>query len=246
MQLPVDGIALGIVDEGLFVGSVVLERFAQRELEMQPILARQIRPLQGGAHGELVGLGEAECLQVGETPISFAQRRLHRYRTPVGADAVFLAPRGLQRVSVTHPDLRLARVLAQHALVDLDRTRVFAHVRQDRRLEVQVAGIARLLGEQPLRLGKRQPRLRLAIEHDGIVVARGIETWGELETSLEQLLGVRIAAQPPRYFGEHAQRRDIRREGGEMRPQSCVGEGKIVLDQRRASLPQPRVLSGGL
>src|ERR1019366_6028443 len=129
-----------------------------------------------------VALRKAKRLEVREAPIAFAQRRLHVNRTTVCRHGVLEPGSGLQGVAITHPNLRLPWMSREYRFINDDRVGVVAEVGQNRRLQVQVIRIARLLGEQALHLRQRRLRLRLAIEDDGIIVARGIETRSEMET----------------------------------------------------------------
>ena len=147
---------------------------------------------------------------------------------------------------VAHPDLRLLRKLLQHALVDLRRPRVVADVGEHRGLEVAIARIARLAGEKLLDVRQRRGRLALAVEHGRQVVAGGIEARGELEAALEECLRIRIAAQPRRNFGQHAQRRDVGRMRLQVLAQQRFGFGNAVLDQRCSRGQQPRIPGGRL
>ena len=63
--------------KGVLVGSGILQRLAEREFEMHPIVVCQILASERGAHGARLLLGEANGLQVGEAPVGFAQSRDH-------------------------------------------------------------------------------------------------------------------------------------------------------------------------
>src|ERR1019366_7056316 len=116
----------------------VLESLAEREFEMQAILARQIGAAERAAHREDVALRKAKRLEVREAPIAFAQRRLHVNRTTVCRHAVLEPGSGLQGVAITHPNLRLPWMSREYRFINDDRVGVVAEVGQNRRLQVQV------------------------------------------------------------------------------------------------------------
>ncbi len=72
-----------------------------------------------------------------------------------------------------------------------------------------------------------------------------IETRGELQAPLKYLLGVRVPAQAPRHFCQHAQSRDIGGKGIEVGPQARFGDRQVVLDEGRRGFHQPRILGRG-
>ena len=112
---------------------------------------------------------------------------------------------------------------------------------EHRGVQVAIAGVTRLPGEQPLDLRQRQIRLALAVEHHGIVVARFIEARRELEAAFEQLLRILVAAQPRGNLRQHTQRRDVGRVGLEVSAQARLCERQVVFDERTGGLRQARV-----
>ena len=198
--------------EGWLVLPLILERLAERELEMQSIIIRQAVRLERRAHRAHVLAVEAKGLEIGEAPVDFTERRLQGSGAAVGRYALGQASLRLQRVAVTHPDLRLLRKVFEHRLINLDRLTVIARTCQQRRLEIAVAGIARLLRQQLIDVRQRLRGSALSIQHHRIVVAGGIEGGSQFQAAFQQRLGVRIAFQAAGHFGEHAQRCHIRGE----------------------------------
>src|SRR5580704_5872300 len=97
------GVALRVVGEGFLIARGILARFAEGELEMQPVVVREVAARERRAQCNDLDLAEAEGLEVGEAPVRLAERRLERNRAPVCADAFVLAAGGLERVSEAHP-----------------------------------------------------------------------------------------------------------------------------------------------
>ena len=135
-----------------------------------------------------------------------------------------------------HPDLRLLRVLLEHALVDLDRLRVVAEVGEDRGLQEAIGRVARLTREQLLDLAERRRGVALPHQHRGVVVTCHVEARRELEAALEQLLGIRIAAQPCGDLRQHAQRGDVGRVALKVRAQPRIRYRQLVRHQRGGGL----------
>ena len=97
-------------------------------------------------------------------------------------------------MAVTHPDFRLSRIVPEHGLVDLDGLRVVAEICENRRLEVQVSGIAGLLREQRLDVRQGRGGLALPIEYHSVVVAGRGKAWTKFKTALEQGLRIGVPA----------------------------------------------------
>ena len=143
----------------------------------------------------------------------------------VGRDAVGFAAVGFQRMPVAHPDLRLPRMRGEHLGVDLDRLIELADARQDRGLQIVVAGIARARAASSVSISRRASHgLVLPMQDDRIVVAGGREARRELQAARQQVLGILVAAQPRRDFREHA-------DGGDV--------GRIAASGARAARLQP-------
>ena len=155
MELQAQRVAACIVRERLLVQRPVLERLAERELEVQPRVAVEVRALEQRAQRRELRLAKTERLEVRQAPVRLPERRLHGDGAPVRLDGLGGAAGGAQRVPEAHPDLRLLRMLLEHALVDLDRLRVVAEIGEDRGLQEAVGGVARLAREQRLDLAER-------------------------------------------------------------------------------------------
>ena len=83
----VGAIALGIGGEGGLVLALVLQRLAQREVEMDALLVVG-RPIARRPHRRNVFRRETEGLEVGEAPPHFAEHRVLPKRGAIGVDRV--------------------------------------------------------------------------------------------------------------------------------------------------------------
>ncbi len=126
-------------------------------------------------------------------------------------------------------------------VVQVDRLLEVADPGEDRGLEVLVARIVRLELEQRLRFPQRLNRLVLAVENDGVVVARRRKAGRQLEATCQKVLGIVVAAQPCGNFREHADGRHIGRELFEVGAQQRLGLGNLVFAERRGGGHQSRV-----
>ncbi len=79
-------------------------------------------------------------------------------------------------MAVAEPQLGLRRSAGEQRLVDADRAGKVAEQRENRRLERQVGGFARLARQQAVHLGEGGRSLLAAKEHHGEVVPRPGET----------------------------------------------------------------------
>ena len=240
------GIALPVVLEGFGVAAGVLQRLAQGEVKVHPVIGTEVFALELRAHVRNVGGVEAVGLEVRQAEPHLTQARIELDRPAVGADAVVGSPGGLQRVAVTHPDLRLARVLLEDVLVDADGLLVFADARQHRRMQGAVVGVVCVGGEQPLDLLQRRGVLALAVQRDGVVVPCAEKARRQLQAALEQVLRVAVAANPAGDFGQHAEGRDVRRVFRQVPSQQRLGLRDAVLAQCRPGSQQARVARRGL
>ena len=78
-------------------------------------------------------------------------------------------------------------------------------------MEVAVARVAGLGGEQALDHRQGAGGVVVPVQQHRVVEQRGGEVRRELEAALEQLEGVVVAAEARRDFGEHADRRHVGR-----------------------------------
>ena len=157
---------------------------------MKPVVGRQRRARELLAHGLRLRRREAKRLEIREAPVSLAEIRRPFDALEIGVDALGVVAGGLERVPQAHPHLGLVRIVREHASVLLDGRRVLADAPEDRGLEIAIAGIARLVGEQPLHLRERGFRLVLPVQHHGVVVARGRESRREFEATRQQVFRV--------------------------------------------------------
>src|SRR6185369_571983 len=105
--------------EGLGIISAVLERLAEREMEMERILVGKLAA-QGFAHGSDVPVGEAEGFEVGQCPPGFAVIGVRLNSSAKRGDGLVCSPDGFQRVAKRLPKRRIARVVGRQLLVDPD------------------------------------------------------------------------------------------------------------------------------
>ena len=130
--------------ERVFKALLVFERLAHGELKVEAVLQREVDARELRLHRLEICRAEANGLQVREAEPRLAELRREFEGAPVCREAVRLAPGALQRMAVAQPDLRVARVLREHAGIQLGRRIDVADPRQDPRLEVAIGGVARL------------------------------------------------------------------------------------------------------
>ena len=238
-------VALGIVLEGFLVLRGVLQGLAQRKLQVETVLRRQGVAAQLGAHRLDLARVEAEGLEVGEAPVGLAEAAFQRDRTAVGPDPVVEPAGGLQGVAVAHPQPRLVRVGCEDGLVDRQRRGVFAERPEDRRLEVLVSGVARFGAQQHVDLLQGRGAAILPMQYMGVVVAGGIEARRQLQAHHQQPIGLEVALQAPRHFGQHAQAGDVGGLAIQMSAQQRLGARHIVVAERRRRFHELRILCRG-
>ena len=206
---PAQRIAFAIVLERGLVLGLILECLAQGEVEVEAILGAQVVAPKLRAHLLELIRPEAVGFEVRKAPPHLPETPVQLQRPPVRADPLRDLAVGLERVPVTEPDARLARVFLENRDVDLDGARVLTDPGQHRRLEGPVAGIARLGLEQSVDLRQRRGMITLTVQSHGVVLTSAVEVRRELQTPRQQILGVGVAADAGGDLGEHAQRRDI-------------------------------------
>ena len=142
------------------------------------------------------------------------------------------------------PDRRLRRIGTGQGVVNVDRRFIVARVAQRDGLQVAVCRIGRIGTKQPLQLGERLLRLVHAIQHDRVVVARGVESGCEFQAALEQALGIFGTVQPHRHFGKHADGDHIGRRLLQLLAQARFGFRNAVVVERRGRGHEDRVVDG--
>ena len=227
--------------ERIGVFGAILQRLAQREIEMEAMLGVEIITKELRAHRRDLVVAEAEGLEIGETPIRLAEAGIERDAAAIGGDGLVLTPGGLQRVAVAHPHPRVVRIFAEDRFVQFDAGVVFAETAQDCSLQRAAAGIARIVGEQGFELGQRRLRLLFAVQHQRVVLARLAEPGRELQATFEQMQRVFAAPDPHRQFGEHADRGDIGRVLLQPVAEQRFGIGQTIVGQGFGRLQHARV-----
>ena len=147
MGFAVQGVRLTVVSESAIVHARILERFAERELEMHALLFAQLLAQKDAFHCLDVIRGEAKRFEIRQAPVRLAERRLHGDRATVGGHALVLPALGPQRMAKAHPDLGLVREATEDTLICFDGSPIIPCIGEDCGFEIQVAGILRLLGE---------------------------------------------------------------------------------------------------
>jgi hypothetical protein len=227
-------VARAVMLEGGRVLVAVFQRLAQREVQVQAVLGVQVAALQLRAHPGDVGIVEAEGLEVGQAPPGIAEARFERGAAPVGGDRALRVAGGLQCVPQAQPDPGLVRMPGEDALVQPDRFVVIASAAQHDRLEVAVAGVAGIAGQQVFDLGQCVLRTVAAMQDHGVVLARGMEARCQLQAALEQAGSILVAANSRGDLGEHADRGDVGRRALQPGAQQRLGAGNVVIDQGTA------------
>jgi hypothetical protein len=209
------------MNEGVGVAGLVLQRLAERELEVNPVVVGHIGARELPAHRLDVRRVEAEGLQVGEAPPRLAVTGCQPDGVAVGRDAVTGASRRLEYITVGDPDARIGWVIREHRVESLDGTIVFAQARKHVGPQVQPRRVLLPGGQQQFELGQR-----LLVAVDLVEGERpGVPCRGEVrcarQAGLEQRNGVLGAPDPDRDLGEQPQRRGIPgmlRQGGPQQP----------------------------
>ena len=98
-------------------------------------------------------------------------------------------------------------------------------------LEVEIRGVARFRGQQPVDLGKRVVVTVLLVAHDGEIVPGCGEAGRAGEAALEQRARIVPATRAHREIGEHAQCGRIVGLPREMRAQQPLGVGEPAFDE---------------
>jgi len=111
-------------------GFPCLHGLAEREMKVQAVLGAEIAARELRCHGLDLGRREAIGLQVGQAPVRLTERRLELDAVAIRLDALRPTTGRLQRVSLAHPELWLARVVREQPGIGRDRTLVFAEPRQ--------------------------------------------------------------------------------------------------------------------
>ena len=242
MRGAVQRIALGVVLEGTRVISGVLEGLAERKVELQAFLRIELGTRHLRLHRGKIRCIEAEGLEIGEAPVGLTEGRIVDDALPVGVDAVVLAAFRLQHVAVAQPELGMRRILIEQLRVDPARALVLADPAQDDGAQIAVARAARIRRQQALDFRERPLGVVEPVQQHGVVVPRGRETRRELETTLEQLLRVFVAAATDCDLGQHANRGRVGGRPLEIPPQQRLGHGNIVPDHRHGCLPHVRMV----
>ena len=242
-ELEPDPVALGVVPERALVLGLVLERLAERELEVAALLAVDLAAQRGAHRRDLVG-GEAEGLEVREAPPGLAVARVERDRAAVGLDRARLVAGRAERVAEAEPDLRVARILLEQGFVERDRGFVVAHAAEHHRLEVPAERIVGIRPQQRLDLGQGLGRLVRPLQHLRIVLARFAEARRELDATREQGLRILVASEARGQLPQHAQRHDVGRRALEVLAQALLGLRQAIGRERVGRGEQLRVSHG--
>ena len=211
------------MSERLGVPAFVLESLAHGKIEVIAVLLGQIGARQMRLHRQFFLGAEAKGLQVGEAPIGLAQVRRQLNAPAVGRDAVLLPAGGGQRMPVAQPNVGMFGMRLQYFRVYVDGFAVLADLDQNDRLQISIHRIVRIQLLQPIDLSKRGCGFIAPMQNHGVLVARRIEARRQLQTSLQECLGVGVAAQTGRHLGQHAQRGHIGRVLLQMRAQQGFG-----------------------
>ncbi len=235
----------GVVAERRCEIAGVLQRLAERVVQVEAVVVAQVGARHRLAHRPSLGRLEPHRLQVGEAPVGLAEAGRERDGAAIGGDGVGRTAGRLQRVPVAQPDLRLAVPLGQHALVELDGAGVLADQAERRGHQVAVVGIGRVFGQQALDVGQRRLGLVLAMQHDRQVVPRAGEARGQLQAVRQQRLGVAVAADAGGELGQHADRRDVGRRGLQVGLDQPLGLAQPLVAQRPRRRHQRRIAHRG-
>src|SRR5918994_7664917 len=85
-----EAIALRIMDEARLGVLAILERLAEREMEMEAVVVAEPFRVQGRPHGVDIGILEADRLEIGQAPPDFAERWPDGDGAAIGGNALGL------------------------------------------------------------------------------------------------------------------------------------------------------------
>ena len=241
-QRAAPAIAFRIMMEGGSGLPQILQRLAEREMEMEAILPADRRVRQRGLHRGGICRIELHRLQIGEAPPDLAQPGGRGERAAIGGDAVRLPADRLQQMAVAHPDLRLIGEALQHGFVKRDRLLIGADAAERGRLQILVG-----LQVDALQRRKRVDRLGrpvLLVEHGREIGAGRREAGRQLQRAAQQMLRV---LQPPDTGGQlrhHPDRGDVGRLVVQARAENVLDRGQVVVEQSLGGAHQLRIVDG--
>ena len=239
-------VAAVVVIEGDGILRSVLVRLAERKVQVQAVGV----PGRGVGYptlhrGEVRGR-EAESFEVRQAPVGLAQRGFPREAAPIGGDAVVAPSRGLQHMAVAQPDFRIARIFEQQPVVDRAGALDLADMTQEHGMEVPIAGVHRVCGEQPLDLCEGLSRLVVAMQQHRTRVAGRLEIGRKFQATVEQVSCRSVLPAAHRDLGQHADRRHVGRYLPEVVFQQPLGAWHVVGQHRCGRLPQRWVVRSAL
>ncbi len=230
----------------LVVALEVLQRLAERIVQVQPVLVVEVGRRQRAQHGrDLLG-AEVEGLEVGQAPPRLAQRRGQRDAAQIGLHAVGLPPHRLQHMAQAQPQARLVGMALQQALIGGGAALIVPDRGQDGGVEAEMGGVVGLDLEQALDLDQGLGRLVVPVQHPGIGAPRRDEAGRQLQATLQHGLGLAVAAEPGAHLGQHPQGRDVGGMGAQARAQQALGQVQFVAVQRVTGAHQLGIVHPGL
>lgn len=78
--------------ERIGVVGAILQRLAEREIEMETMFCVDVRTNELRAHRRDLVVVETEGLEIGETPVRLSEAGIERDAAPVGGDGFVLTP----------------------------------------------------------------------------------------------------------------------------------------------------------
>ena len=149
-------------------------------------------------------------------------------------------------MAVAQPDFGVAGVFEQQAVIDGAGALDLADMAQEHRMQVAVAGVHGVGGEQPLDLGEGLGRLVVAMQQHRARVAGRLEPGREFEATVEQVAGCPVLAAAHRDLRQHADGRHIGRYLLEVVLEQPLGARHVVGQHRRCGLSQRGAACGAL
>jgi len=131
-------VAGGIMIEGLAPFATVLERLAEREMEVISVL-RLGGTLERIAHRGEIAIGEANRLEISETPPCIAERVRLVDRGSIGGDTLLLPTDRLEHMPKADPQLGLIGMDGEDPVVGRDCLAVATGPDQDRCFQCEMA-----------------------------------------------------------------------------------------------------------
>ncbi len=202
---PVAGV---IMAEGRFIRFAILLRLAEREMEVEDILALRLaiagQGFERALHRGDVGGVELHGLEVGEAPPGFAHGRAMMHGLAIGMDRVGLSPQRLERMAQILPDLRLVGTIGQQAFINGACRVLIAQPHQHRCADEVIARIMDRRAGEGFGMGQRFAQAVVLQQQADEEIAGEVEAGCQRDGTLDMSEGGIHVAAPPLHLTHEA------------------------------------------